>query len=76
MAGSLHVIPDLTRHYESNVPGLYITGELGGMGLIRNAVSQSLQAIAHLAGTLDQARAGWDVDVAICGGGPGADDAL
>lgn len=63
-------IPELTRHYETNVPGLYITGELGGMGLIRNAVSQSLQAIAHLAANLDGARAGWDVDVAICGGGP------
>lgn len=63
-------IPELTRHYESNMSGLYITGELGGMGLIRNAVSQSLQAVEHLAAGLDGARSGWDVDVAICGGGP------
>lgn len=63
-------IPELTRDYETNVSGLYITGELGGMGLIRNAVSQSLQAMAHLAANLNGPRNGWDFDVAICGGGP------
>ena len=63
-------IPELTRDYETNVPGLYITGELGGMGLIRNAVSQSLQAVAHLAANLPGPRNGGDFDVAICGGGP------
>ncbi|MBM4398607.1 MAG: 4Fe-4S dicluster domain-containing protein, partial [Deltaproteobacteria bacterium] len=34
-------IPHVSASFESNVPGIFITGELGGMGLIRNAVRQS-----------------------------------
>jgi thioredoxin reductase (NADPH) len=37
-------IPRLNSNYETNVPGLYIVGELGGMGLIRNAVKQGVMA--------------------------------
>jgi thioredoxin reductase (NADPH) len=40
-----HVGPD----FQTNVPGLYIAGELGGMGLIRNAIEQGRQAIDHIA---------------------------
>src|SRR3974390_2647776 len=36
-----HVGPD----FQTNVPGLFIAGELGGMGLIRNAIEQGRQAI-------------------------------
>ena len=36
-----HVGPD----FQTNVPGLYIAGELGGMGLIRNAIEQGRQAV-------------------------------
>ncbi len=36
-----HVQPD----FQTNVPGIFIAGELGGMGLIRNAVEQGRQAI-------------------------------
>ena len=31
-------LPHVNEKYESNVPGLYIAGELGGMGLIKNSV--------------------------------------
>jgi len=41
-------IPTLASTFETNVPGLYITGELGGMGLIRNAVEQAVEGIGHL----------------------------
>ena len=29
-------IPQVDEHFQSNVPGVYIAGELGGMGLIRS----------------------------------------
>jgi thioredoxin reductase (NADPH) len=62
-------IPKVTPHFESNIPNLYIVGELGGMGLIRHAVDQGRQAIAHLAPRVD--RRGDDIlDVVIVGAGP------
>jgi len=33
-------IPHVSETFETNVEGIYIAGELGGMGLIRNAVTQ------------------------------------
>jgi thioredoxin reductase (NADPH) len=41
-------LPRIDRHFETNRKGVYIIGELGGMGLIRNAVSQGAQAAAHV----------------------------
>lgn len=38
-------IPLLTPNFESTVPGIFIAGELGGMGLIRNALEQGRQAV-------------------------------
>ncbi len=38
-------IPRLTPDFETNVPGLFIAGELGGMGLIRKAAEQGRQAM-------------------------------
>ena len=38
-------IPDVTPDFESGVPGIFIAGELGGMGLIRNATEQGRQAM-------------------------------
>ena len=42
-------IPMLTPQFETNVPGIFIAGELGGMGLIRNALTQGRQAVEALA---------------------------
>jgi thioredoxin reductase/Pyruvate/2-oxoacid:ferredoxin oxidoreductase delta subunit len=60
-------IPHVSPTFETNVPGIFIAGELGGMGLIRNAVEQGRQAIesirkykAHQA----------PLDVVIVGAGP------
>lgn len=60
-------IPEVTPDFESNVPGLFIAGELGGMGLIRKAAEQGRQAIEAI-----RKRKGgnFDVDVLIVGGGP------
>jgi thioredoxin reductase (NADPH) len=38
-------IPRIQANFETNVPGLYIVGELGGMGLIGNAFEQGRQCI-------------------------------
>ena len=42
-------IPLVTPKFESTVPGMYIAGELGGMGLIRNALEQGRQAVEAIA---------------------------
>lgn len=36
-----HVNPD----YQTNVDGIYIAGELGGMGLIKNSIEQGIEAV-------------------------------
>ena len=37
-------IPQVGPDFQTNIPGIYIAGELGGMGLIRNAIEQGRQA--------------------------------
>jgi thioredoxin reductase (NADPH) len=64
-------IPFLTPKYETNVPGLFIAGELGGMGLIRNAIEQGRQAIGYCAAKAKTLPGDSDVlDVLIVGAGP------
>ncbi|MGE5436684.1 MAG: NAD(P)-binding domain-containing protein [Syntrophothermus sp.] len=41
-------LPHVSEHFETNIPGIYIAGELGGMGLIKNAVEQGKQAIENI----------------------------
>src|SRR5210317_1090574 len=42
-------IPLVDDKFETNVKGIYIAGELGGMGLIRNAIEQGKMAMQALA---------------------------
>ncbi|MDH3325544.1 MAG: NAD(P)-binding domain-containing protein [Gammaproteobacteria bacterium] len=61
-------IPETDEYFETNVPGIYIAGELGGMGLIRNALEQGKQAIDAIS---KNARSGEGcLDVVIIGAGP------
>ena len=62
-------IPVVTPTFESTVPGIFIAGELGGMGLIANAVEQGRQAIAAIA-RLDGIGDPGRYDVVIVGAGP------
>jgi thioredoxin reductase (NADPH) len=62
-------IPYYDEHYQTNIEGLYIVGELGGIGLIRNAIAQGVKAVDHLAARPRTAQPG-AVDVAIIGAGP------
>jgi len=41
-------LPHVSQDFETNVPGLYIAGELGGMGLIKNSVQQGKQAVENI----------------------------
>ena len=60
-------IPQVKPTFETNVSGIYIAGELGGMGLIRKGVDQGARAIESVRknkGTGNQ------LDVVIVGAGP------
>lgn len=61
-------IPVLTPQFETNIPGIFVAGELGGMGLIRNALVQGTEAIEAIAHRR-QRRQGM-ADVVIVGAGP------
>ncbi len=68
-------IPFVAENFETNIPGIFIAGELGGMGLIRNAVEQGRQAMdsmaKHLANGKSAGKASGDAyDVIIIGAGP------
>ncbi|BBE18061.1 thioredoxin reductase [Aquipluma nitroreducens] len=62
-------IPHVDQSFETNVPGIYIAGEIGGMGLIRNAVEQGKQAVENLAKKIDK-HIQADYDIIIIGAGP------
>ncbi len=62
-------LPHVTRTFETNVPGIYIAGELGGMGLIRNAVEQGRQAAENIVSSLRKDHKA-DYDLIIVGAGP------
>lgn len=64
-------IPVLRPDFETNVPGIYIAGELGGMGLIRNAIEQGRQAMGSIITATACEDAGDDMlDVLVVGAGP------
>ena len=65
-------LPRLTPEYETNVPNLFIVGELGGLALIKNAVNQGrdcVDTIARRLATTPSADKGV-YDVLIIGAGP------
>jgi len=43
-------LPELTGHYESNVPGLYVIGALGGYPLIKQAMNQGYEVVEFING--------------------------
>ena len=68
-------VPDLNEHFESRqVPGLYVVGELGGRGLIKNAINEGKLAMEHVGVVLGPQRSLADeagaLDVLVVGSGP------
>ena len=63
-------VPELDGNFQSNVPGLYVVGELGGRGLIKNAINEGRIAIEHVAKTLAARRS--KEGLPSTGGSPGS----
>jgi thioredoxin reductase (NADPH) len=62
-------LPAIDPNFQTSRPGVYVIGELGGMGLIRNAVAQGSQAAEHVVAA--GRRGGGDVlDAIVVGAGP------
>ncbi len=60
-------IPNISPEFETNVSGIFVAGELGGMGLIRKAAEQGRQAMESIR---KRANGQADHDVVIVGCGP------
>ncbi len=54
--------PFLKKHNESNIPGLFIVGDLAGAPVIKYAMSQGMEVIEHIA-TLPNAIGSPDEDL-------------
>src|SRR4030066_1746566 len=65
-------IPYVTPNFETNVKGIFIVGGLGGMGLIKNAVTQGREVIEYMSCMLRGAEKKRDdaLDLLIVGAGP------
>ena len=63
-------IPNVDPDFQTNVRGIYIAGELGGMGLIRNAIEQGKQAMASIVSRVQSQQSQADTQVTIIGAGP------
>lgn len=63
-------IPFVSPDFETNVPGIYLAGEIGGMGLIRNAVKQGTEAVDAIAAANEAGDADDMLDLMIVGAGP------
>jgi len=62
-------LPHVNQYFESNVKGIFIAGEMGGMGLIKNAVEQGRQAVNNMVkGIHHESKA--DYDLVVVGAGP------
>jgi len=62
-------IPVVQPNFETDIPGIFIAGELGGMGLIRNAIEQGRQAMQSISKLLKSGHQN-DLDLMIVGAGP------
>jgi thioredoxin reductase (NADPH) len=60
-------VPDLSLEFETSVPGLFIVGELGGRGLIKNAINEGKIAVEAIA---ERVRARRGAPTGVAGAGP------
>ncbi len=61
-------VPVTDEFFQTRVPGIYVAGELGGIGLIRNSMLQGMQCIEAIAAKRQKNAAMYDV--VIIGAGP------
>ncbi|MGH9884987.1 MAG: NAD(P)-binding domain-containing protein [bacterium] len=62
-------LPRLTPSFETTQPGIFVIGELSGIGLIRNAMEQGRQAAVTIAKSGRRGRPG-ELDAIVVGAGP------
>lgn len=64
-------VPLVKENFETNIPGVFIVGELCGMGLIKTAINEGKLVIDHLLPRIEQSPRDAELyDVAIVGAGP------
>lgn len=63
-------IPSLGPDFQTDVSGIFVAGELGGMGLIRNAIEQGSQAMDAVADFPGVGTSEVPLDVVVVGAGP------
>jgi thioredoxin reductase (NADPH) len=75
--GSLQTmkVPHLDENFETNVPGTFIVGELGGMGLIKTSINEGRLVADHLRQRIEKAGPRLaleadEYDVIVVGAGP------
>lgn len=61
-------LPILNEHFETSVRNLFIVGELGGMGLIKNAITQGRKVSEYIASRPRSSDGAYDV--VVVGAGP------
>lgn len=62
-------LPHVNQFFETNIKGIFIAGEMGGMGLIKNSVEQGKQAVENIKkGIKDKSES--EYDLIIVGAGP------
>ncbi len=67
-------VPRRNQQFMTDVPGLYLIGDVSGVPLIKNAINEGGEVIEHIANELKQspglAESHADYDVTIIGSGP------
>lgn len=62
-------LPHISENFETNIKGIFIAGELGGMGLIKNAIEQGKQAVEYFTKNIKLSKNA-NYDLIIVGAGP------
>jgi thioredoxin reductase (NADPH) len=63
-------IPFMTEHQETNISGVFIAGELGGLALIRNAIEQGRRVVDYITAQKIKSSENGIPDILIIGAGP------
>ncbi len=68
----LRKVPKRDNRFQTNVPGIYLIGDVSGTPLIKNAIEEGAGVVENIAEDLQKTPGnGADYDVAIIGIGPG-----
>lgn len=65
-------VPMVNENFETNVPGMFVVGELGGMGLIKTSINEGRLAADHINARVKEAGPAPEgvYDVIVVGAGP------